>query len=166
MGSEFATVGGADAPAPDPEVARHGRLVARLSSAYILRSLQSAAAVYGGDLLLAIVAASIVVANTAHLNNVADKEAPFSGLSQAPPDDVRRPVSINALSTSLGIPFETTRRYVNKLIAAGYCTRVRGGVIAPAEALASPANEAFIVANYANARNFVRDLTKAGVPID
>jgi hypothetical protein len=165
MGSEFATVGGADAPAPDPEVARHGRLVARLSHAYVLRSLQSAAAVHGGDILLAIVAASIIVANTAHLNNVADRDAPYSGLSEAPPDDVRRPVSINALSSSLGIPFETTRRYVNKLIAAGYCTRVRGGVIAPAEALTTPANEAFIVENYALVRDLMTDLAAAGVPI-
>ncbi|HET9511475.1 MAG TPA: hypothetical protein VFO80_10035 [Sphingomonas sp.] len=41
-----------------------------------------------------------------------------------------RPISAHSLSISLNRSFETVRRHVNALIAAGYCQRVKGGVIA------------------------------------
>lgn len=40
------------------------------------------------------------------------------------------PTPVLALSDSLGIPFETTRRHVGALGAAGLCRRVRGGIVA------------------------------------
>ncbi len=46
-----------------------------------------------------------------------------------------RPISAHSLSISLNRSFETVRRHVNALIAAGYCVRVHGGVIAAPDIL-------------------------------
>jgi hypothetical protein len=149
-------------PAPDD----NARLMARLATDFVLRSLQLAAKQHDGDLTMAIVAAAIVSANTAHLNPIAGAPARHANLDDAPPDDARRPVSVLAISGSLGLPFETTRRYVNRLIASGQCRRVKGGILANVEALTTPENNAVIAGSAANLRRLFRDLKRGGVTLD
>lgn len=141
---------------PSAAAAQQSRLVARLSAEFILRSLQAAAAAHGGDLTRAVVAAAIVAANTSHLN------AGDGGGDTAPTDADRRPVSVLAISQSLGLPFETTRRKVNALIADGVCRRARGGVIIPTETLLSPENASVMQENVVNLRRFLSGLRRAG----
>jgi len=104
--------------------------VARISSDYFLRSLALIAEVQDGDMIKAIVFLAVVAANTGHLEQTGQGSR-FAGVDSAPPDDVRRPVSALAISQALGMPFETTRRYINRLIADGVLARVKKGVIAP-----------------------------------
>jgi hypothetical protein len=144
--------------------AEHARIAARLSTDYVLRALHLIAERYEGDVVRAIVAAAVVSANTAHLNRPVDGRAPYAAMDAPPPDDVRRPVSVSALAGILGMPFETTRRHVNRLIATGEFERVQGGVIARTEPLTTPTHEAMIAANYANLRRMMRDLKAAGFP--
>jgi hypothetical protein len=133
-----------------------------LSSTYVLRTLQLLREVYGGDLLTGVIAQAIVAANTAHLDATSDG-ARFAGVDETPPDEVRRAVSVLRLAGSLGLPFETTRRYVNNLIQSGYCVRVKGGVIVPRSVLERPKLAQAAVTNVGYARRFARDMRKAGV---
>jgi hypothetical protein len=149
--------------APNDLTGVNARLITRLSTDYVLRTLQLIAEHHGGDLVRGIIALTIVAANTGHLTPRHDGTTAFPDMADLPPDEARRPISVLALSKSLGMPFETTRRHVNALIAAGFCRRVRGGVIVPAEIIASEANEAGIRANLANVRRFLHDLRRAGV---
>lgn len=138
------------------------RQVARLTTEFVLRALNMAAKLHDGDLVRAMVAAAIVAANTAHLGDRSAGPARHASLADIPPDAVRRPVSVMAVAQALGLPFETTRRYVNRLIALGQVKRVKGGVIGLTEAIARPENEALIVANTAHVRRFLRDLGRIG----
>jgi DeoR/GlpR family transcriptional regulator of sugar metabolism len=83
-----------------------------------------------------------------------------------PPDEVRRPISVLAVANSLGLPYETVRRYVTKLIRLGRCGRVKGGIIALASGLRRPIDDETMVLNVANARRFCRALKRAGVIAD
>ncbi len=76
----------------------------------------------------------------------------------------RRPISVLALSKSLKIPLETTRRHLNALISEGSCIRASGGVIVPSALLAGPAHTHGAAS--ANARRLVRDLATTGVTPD
>src|SRR5258705_13178857 len=102
----------------------HLRLASRLSSDYLLRSLALLQEMGWGDFMTTLVALAIVQTNVGHLD--------ATGESGPPPDPVRRPVSVLALSGALGLTYETTRRHVAKLIETGVCVRVKGGVIMPA----------------------------------
>jgi hypothetical protein len=93
-----------------------------------LRSLKMIGELAGGELLTGLVSLARVQANVAHLDRLAGG---FAGIDTAPPDELRRPVSVLALSSSLGLPYETIRRHVAKMVAAGQCVRVKGGVVAP-----------------------------------
>lgn len=142
------------APAEKP------RLVARLTQEFLLRSLMAAAELHGGDIVRTIVCLTIIAANTSHLNASHGTTSRFDDMDNVPPDSERRPISVLALSKSLGMPFETTRRHVNALIAAGYCVRVSGGLIVPAAVIASAENTRLLLFAVANARRFARDLAR------
>jgi predicted transcriptional regulator len=148
---------------PSPDDAAVARLVARLSTEYVLRSIQMAARQYGGDIIMTTVAQSITAANVAHLVGAPNRDPRYIGLDDLPPDEERRPVSVLAIAGACGLPFETTRRYVNRLIAAGVVRRIKGGVITLTSAVASPENTAAIVENISNTRRFMRDLRRAGL---
>jgi hypothetical protein len=77
---------------------------------------------------------------------------------QTPP----RPISAHSLSTSLARSFETVRRHVNGLIAAGYCARVRGGVIAAPDVMDRPGMRRLFTLSHDSFVRFVEDLMAAG----
>ena len=113
-----------------------------------------------------MVYAAIIAANTAHLTNIKDERRRFDGMDELPPDSARRPVSVRGLAASIGMPFETCRRHVNRLIADGYCRRANGGLIVPAEVIASEASSKVLKANLANVRAFLRNLKRLGLEAD
>jgi hypothetical protein len=133
----------------------------------VLRALRLLSDIHGGDLLTAIIGQAIIAANTAHLVDGRKAEPPrFAGRAELPPDELRRPVSVLALAESLGLPFETTRRHVNKLIAAGLCKRVKGGVILLASAIDSPRNLEATEQNLDYVMSFGRALRRLGLNFD
>ena len=133
------------------------RAVARISSDYLLRTVQLLMEAHGGNLLDALIFQAVCQANVAHLGDAILRSP------DPPPDDQRRAVSILAIANGLGLPFETTRRHVNRMIADGRCRRASGGIIVPAQALASQQATAAAQKNLANLKRCLRELGKAGV---
>lgn len=155
--------GGDAAITADHHVAR---AVSRLSATYILRTLPIATAPFGGDVLLAVVAWGILSANVEHIDHPTQGDTNYQGLNTDVPHDLRRPVSILALAQSLGLPYETTRRHVNRLLEAGICQKVgRAGVISVA-ALDSPEASQMMLANVQNIRRLYRDLRRLDIQLD
>ena len=139
------------------------RMALRLSTEYMLRSIDLMTRVVGGDLVKGLIFIAVVQANTQHI--IADEamSQAYSEAGDRVPDEARRPVSVHALSVSLGIPYETTRRYVNKLLSDGYCVRVRRGLIVPAEVLAQPDMISALKRNFANLQRLVAGLRRGGL---
>jgi hypothetical protein len=141
------------------------RVVARISSAYFLRSLRLLADFHDADIITAAVFLSIIVANTEHLDQ-RDHGGRPPGTDGPVPDAMRRPVSILAISESLGLPFETTRRHVKKLSANGRCVRVRKGLIVPQAVIEDDVVRGMRRANLANLRMMMRDLNRVAFAAD
>jgi hypothetical protein len=119
-----------------------------------------------GELLTGLVHLAIVQANVSHVDHAPSEQGPFDGLATLPPDEVRRPVSVLAVADSLGLPYETTRRHVTKLIRSGQAVRAKGGVVAPTSVLQDPRRQAMLDANIPNLRRLFRSLKAAGVALD
>ncbi len=153
-----------DEPADDRGAVSDARLRAatRISTDYVLRSLQLVREVAQDDLLDGIILSALVQANVGHL------VGPEANAEQgaAPRDEQRRPVSVMALAANLGFPYETMRRRIGKLIDAGWCIRVPGGVIVPGSVIDGPANKAALRANFANLRRLRKALLAAGIDVD
>ncbi len=77
------------------------------------------------------------------------------------PDTLRRPVSIQSVSLSLGVPYETARRHIHKLVSAGYVER-RGarGFVVPERVPSSSEITQISVATAAAARAVAARVTK------
>ncbi|WP_372786659.1 hypothetical protein [Phenylobacterium sp.] len=139
------------------------RLVARLAADYLLRSLTMIGELSHGELLTGLVNLALVQANVAHLDRVSSG---FDAIDKPPPDEVRRPVSVLSLSASLGLPYETTRRHVARMLATGQCVRVKGGIVVPTAIVEDARRSKMLEANLVNLRRLVRALRSAGVDMD
>jgi DNA-binding Lrp family transcriptional regulator len=137
------------------------RMVATLSTEFVLRSLRLLAETYG-DVRTGIVAQTIVAANTAYLDGRRGAGRRYVGVEETPPDEVRRPISVARLAESLGFPYETMRRRVRRLIDSGVCIQVGGGLIVPGAVLEQPTAARAALAHVGHVRKFMRDLHAAG----
>ncbi|ODT89625.1 MAG: hypothetical protein ABS78_02040 [Phenylobacterium sp. SCN 70-31] len=112
--------------------------LARLSLGFTLDEV--AAGLAGLDPMDALLVLAINQANIAPLTRDPDARRAYGGLEHAAPDSVRRPATVNAIANSLGVPFETARRRLKRLEAAGVCqVSPSAGVMVPEAWLTSPA---------------------------
>ncbi|MGA0601804.1 hypothetical protein ACO2Q3_13945 [Caulobacter sp. KR2-114] len=152
-------------PEPTTKASRHERAAVRVTGQFFLRQAALLIDSAGGDLLLGLVYAAITAANTEHMDE--EVKARYAELDEAPPDELRRPISVLALSASLQLPYETTRRYVARLEEMGLARRLgRAGVIIPKAVHESPRSIENIRRSYADVHRFVAGLRKAGVDVD
>jgi hypothetical protein len=142
-----------------------GRVVARLSTEYVLRSAKLLSELTNGDLVAGLVLHVIITGNINYIDNDPKTAGRYASIEDIAPDEARRPISVLSVAGSLGLPYETTRRCVSKLIKAGLCIRVRGGVIAPSAVMEDPRDNQAILANMANVRRFCRALKRVGMEI-
>ncbi|MDP1737891.1 MAG: hypothetical protein Q8L23_10675 [Caulobacter sp.] len=136
--------------------AREAGPIIRASRAHFLELIALISEMMSGDLMKGIVFTAIASANMEIVRRMDMSAETFATSSGVPPDTMRQPVSVYALSKSLGLPYETTRRYVASLIEDGLCVRVdkRGGVIVPAQASAGAKAESLRRRHLASVRKF------------
>jgi DNA-binding Lrp family transcriptional regulator len=135
--------------------------IGRATLLYILDTIALGRAA-GDDPVGALIAWTIVEANVAVVNQDAELSHRYAALDAAPPDELRRPVSVNALATSLRLPYETVRRRVAAMVAAGRCVATPKGVYVPAAALTGPGYDALALARYERLKQFHRELVALG----
>jgi hypothetical protein len=140
-----------------PDDADVAQRLATFSSDYVLRFIGLLTELYG-DIRAGIVAQSIFTANTSHLDARTGEGWRYAGIDEIPPDELRNAVSVAALAGSLGLPYETTRCHVQRLMRAGLCTRVAAGLIVPQAVQARPEVARAMLANVVFVRKFVHDL--------
>ena len=139
------------------------RAAIRLSADHLLRNVEVLSENFDGDLMLGLIFAAILQANVRHISEDPVLGAKYGLLGAVPPDELREPISVNALSESLGIPYETTRRYVNRLVAMDLCVKVGGrGVMIPGAIIASPKALAAAAKQFAHLTRFLRQLKDIG----
>ena len=113
------------------EMPANGRALLRVSMELIMRGVDTIGHLHGGDFLSGMIYTAIWTANVRHITCSGDN-LKYGGMNQLPPDELRRPVTVNAIAGSLRLPYETTRRYVGSLVRSGRAVRIDGeGVIIP-----------------------------------
>lgn len=94
-----------------------------------------------------------------------DRFAIFSLIvAQTHPDaPASRPIAANSLAMSIDRPFETVRRHVNGLIAAGLCMRIGGRIGVVPDRLAEPALAQACSVAHDGFVHFVEQIAAAGL---
>ena len=136
----------------------YDRAVARLALGYALRSMHRAAEATEGDLLDGVIRIAIGDANTRHMSENSELAWTYAAMDRPVPDDLRRPVSINAIAMSLNLPFETTRRRVAKMVTRGLCIQSSKGLRISTAVELAPRLTSLIADNFQDLRQLRRDL--------
>jgi len=113
-------------------------VVARAIGGLVFDTMQSVLRLNAWDLMDALLRLTVMDANFAPLSGKPDLARRYAGLSEVLPDDARQPISINAVSRSTGLSFETARRRIHRMTEAGLCRETPRGVILTGEMLATP----------------------------
>jgi hypothetical protein len=141
--------------------------VLRASAGFILDQVRLGRGPLG--FLDALILVAITQANVDLLQRDPELNRQYATYDQVPPDSLRRPISINAVSQSLGVPFETARRRVARLAAARLCNITPAGVIVPSPVVKLGSHKAAAEANCARTRALylrLADLRLAPEPPD
>jgi hypothetical protein len=149
------------ASADDGATLARQRLLSRLAVGLLLDLIDIARS--GGDVLDTLLAGVIIHANVSEIMRRADLQLAFSDKDEMPPDEMRRPVTMHAIATSLALPFETVRRRVGNMVKTGFCRAVDGGVIVPTAVLAAPQYTAGGFRGYERIRAFYYQLGDLGL---
>jgi len=134
-------------------------VLAALSFGFLLDEM--ATGIGGLEPLDALLVLAINQANIAPLTRDHGARARYGAIEAPAPDDERRPVSINAVAASLGLPFETVRRRIRRLAAAQVCNVTAEGVVVPAAFLSSPGYVQSVIVGHQRLRAFYLELKAA-----
>ncbi len=124
-------------PTLDPATAR--RAMSVLVTGYVLRAVIDAVDLHGADFLHTVLYATVITMNVPHITHDRKLAWRYADANSGPPDDMRRPVTVRAAAERLGLPYETTRQNLMRMIEHGDLARVPGGLIAPVAPQQTPA---------------------------
>ncbi|WP_421932832.1 hypothetical protein [Phenylobacterium sp.] len=136
------------------------RAIGRATNTFCLRFLENVMALSGGDLMLGLTACALEAAN---IRGLAESATELVGPIRSIPDSVREPISAMSLARELGLPRETTRRHLHRLIALGVCRAAPGGFIFTEARLDADRITASLGRTAANVRHLHATLIGAGV---
>lgn len=128
------------------------------SCRYLLRAILAGVDGAESDVTDAVILSAVMDINIGYLDDIPELSWRHATYAMGPPDGYRRPTSVNAVAERLGLPHETTRRRIERLIAQGRCVRTERGIHAPL--LDSPQHRAGSQANYLAVRTLLQDLQR------
>ena len=144
----------------EPASFRTLRIAGRLANAFVLDLVK-----LGGDrrdVTDTLLRAALIHANVAPVMRDAELQRRYATLDQDVPEDLRRPASVNALASSLNMPFETVRRRLAAMTEAGICISTPAGVIVSGAATNAPPYRRACEVQYAMLQVFYARLRTAG----
>lgn len=150
--------------APRGQEAAQVRIAGRLANEFLLGIIKIGG--FGREVIDGLLMIAISQANIALINRSTELQLAYATLDMAPPDDLRRPASMNAIATSLHIPFETARRRIRSLGEMGILQITPRGVILPQGPVQSPFYRMVATGQYEMVRTLYHRLCDIGAVPD
>lgn len=115
------------------------------------------------DLVDALIVVTITQANVEPVMRDPALQAAYATYEAPPPDDLRRPISVNAVALSLGLSFETVRRRISRLARLGVCQQRPTGFVVPTARVNYPGHRRAMVATYERMQRLHEVLSALGL---
>jgi hypothetical protein len=135
------------------------RLALRAANAFIVEMLTACRG--ERDFTDALILATLVQSNSAPLAGDVALQRRYGAFASPPPESIHRPISVNAISASLGLPFETVRRRTKRLVAEGICEVLPEGIRLRREPLTSESARRMLDEVYVLVRSLYLRLKRA-----
>ena len=112
----------------------------------------------GGEVLDPLIEAAVLEANVSAFVDGLVRSGDLTALEGPVPAEAMRAISVNAVSASLGLPFETVRRRAGALVKAGRLVRDRAGLRVAPEWMTRPKARRQSELRYARLQRLHRDI--------
>lgn len=146
------------------ETADRRRLLSRLAGDYHVNTARRATTFMSRDIVTDMTILAITRANVREITASSKPVAhTYDGVAGVPADALRIPVSVYAVAKDLGLPYENVRRRVKKLLDAGVCVTLNGGLVVPGATVVTPRNLELIQATQSATEHFVAEAGRFGV---
>ncbi|CAN5685870.1 hypothetical protein BH10PSE5_BH10PSE5_23120 [soil metagenome] len=146
------------------ETADRRRLLSRLAGDYHVQTARRAALSMSRDIVTDMTILAITRANVREITASSEPVAhTYDGVAGVPADGLRIPVSVYAVAKDLGLPYENIRRRVKKLLDAGVCITIDGGVVIPGATVVRQSNLDLITETQIATEKFVAEAGRFGV---
>lgn len=140
------------------------RQLTRLAGEYQMNTARRAARLMSRDMVTDMTILAITRANVREITSSSEPVAQtHDGVPGVPADALRIPVSVYAIAKDLGLPYENIRRRVKKLLDAGVCITVDGGLVVPGATMVRQSNLDLIAETQTATENFVAEAGRFGV---
>ncbi len=127
----------------------------------MLRWVEIGNEAHGADIIYGLVYTTLWAGNVSHLRGRV-----YTEISDIPPDEERRPITIRQVADSLGLPYETVRRRFVEMIDRGVAKKVsREGFIIPSEVHARPEMVNSVRRSHASLMRFLKELKALGIEV-
>lgn len=143
-----------------PEAAPQWWRIGRLSIGFLLDTFSLSRG--GADIIDPLLLTVILEASVAPVSQDSALSVRYAALDDPPPDELRRPVSINAVAASLRLPYETVRRRVSRLVDNGAASVTPKGVVIRAATVDNPFFRIAATAHYERTKRFYFELKSLG----
>jgi hypothetical protein len=134
---------------------------------FVLRIIECGLSAHDNDMLRAFIFSAIMAANAEPYTGDSAAAWDFATLAQSPPEERRKPITVSEVARRTAIPYETTRRYVQLMLADKDIVRLKDkGLINPQ---VSPRDPRLMESGGAILSRFsqlVSDLTRLGFSFD
>ena len=98
---------------------------------YVLRVLLDGIENHDRDFLRGLIFNTVMAINVRHITFDPAMAWRYADAQSTPSDDMRTPATVRAVSDRLGVPYETTRQHLRRLVEFGQVSRVGNGFIVP-----------------------------------
>lgn len=140
------------------------RLLSRLAGDYHVQTARRVSLSMSRDIVTDMTILAITRANVREFTASPELVAhTYDGTPGVPADALRIPVSVYAVARDLGLPYENIRRRVKKLLDAGVCVTVDGGLVIPGETVVRQSNLDLIAETQTATESFVAEVGRFGV---
>ena len=144
---------------------KHLRIISRVSMDYVVSIYSAILRGSRHDPIDALILSTVAVANVAHLNADSSLSQTYAGLETPEPQEIKRPISRNAVALSLGLSYETARRRIQKLLNEGALIETDGGLVGANEVANPDMVKAMAEQNAVLLRRLVRQLREQGIEV-
>ena len=157
---------GGDAAVVRPPPASMKYALSSVMTGYVMRVILDGVGIHGKDFVRGLIFITVMAMNVEEITHDPRAAWRFADAQTPPPDEMREPVSVRAVSERTGLPYETVRQHLIRMVDLGRAQRVAGGFIIPGIVLQDPVNLQSGLRIYAWLLRAVGQLERLGFDFD
>ena len=130
--------GGSGLVRPPPASMKYA--LSSVMTGYVMRVILDGVGIHGKDFVRGLIFITVMAMNVEAITHDPGAAWRFADAQTPPPDSMREPVTVRAVSERTGVAYETVRQHLIRMVDLGRASRSGGGFVIPVSVAQDPIN--------------------------